>query len=313
MDDLNFMCELHNCPFGGVCSDLLCIENNPLLCIKCAISENSCIRKFNHELITIEEFTKKYSKDLRSKFQDNDITIFELIKFIRDFKFDKVEKDYVASLNERNEIYSHSEKDLTKKIVDVQIKSNIHRIIQNIKNDLEQVKELIVYIEELEYKGFNLIPRNYKIAEKFYKIIEELNKNYPDLQLHTTNLKILFGEDQIFINKENKNDGYIINDNDNSYLHEKISKFDEMTDYQKIQNLVKLFKNIQGDPKLEYYVKENNKILEIIDNYENKVLNQESMQQNEIDKLETIISSLELLIPTLFSGMLQVLKTKEEF
>lgn len=312
MDDLNFMCEIHTCPIGGVCSDLLCKENNPLLCIKCAISENSCIRKFNHELITIEEFTKKYSKDLRSKFQDYDITIFELIKFIRDFKFDKAEKDYLASKKERNEIFSHIEKDITKNIIEMQLKSNIHRIIQNIRNDLRQVKEIIVFIEELDNKGFNLIPRDEKEGERFYKIIEELNQNYRDLQLHKQYLKNLFGCNQISNIKEIKNDEYLNVENENSSLHEKTCKFEEMTDYKKVQNLVKLFKNIEGDPKLKYYVIQYNKILEIIDNYENKIMRHESEEHNEIENFETIISSLELLIPSLYCGMLQALKTKEE-
>jgi hypothetical protein len=311
MDDLNFICTLHDSPIGGVCSDLFCKENNPLLCIKCAINENSCIRKYNHELITLEEFTKKYSNDLRSKFQDKEITIFELIKFISDFKFDKAEKDYLISLKEREEIFLDAEKDLTKKIVDMEMKSNIHRRIQKIRDDSEQVRELIILIEGLEKKGFDFIPRDRVDVEKFYYIIEELKKNYPELEFEKKDLKFLFG-DQNFIEKENEVDKFLEDvRNDNSSCQENLSKYESMTDYQKIQNLVKLFKNLDGEPKLKNYPIQINKTLEIIDNYENKILIQPDETADEFNKFDSIISSLELLIPTLFSSILKVLKTKE--
>ena len=65
-DDLNFLCETHNSPIGGICSDLFC-TGTPLLCIMCAVDESSCVRTQSHELITFEEFFIKYEKQLNQK------------------------------------------------------------------------------------------------------------------------------------------------------------------------------------------------------------------------------------------------------
>src|SRR4051812_17827518 len=52
----NLICELHNSPVGGVCSDLACNNNLQLVCIKCIVDPMSCVRIKGHKIISFTEF-----------------------------------------------------------------------------------------------------------------------------------------------------------------------------------------------------------------------------------------------------------------
>jgi hypothetical protein len=51
----NLICEIHNSPVGGVCSDFTC-NNTQFMCIKCIVDPISCVRIKGHKVISIKEF-----------------------------------------------------------------------------------------------------------------------------------------------------------------------------------------------------------------------------------------------------------------
>ena len=52
----NLICEIHKSHIGGVCGDSKCLQSPFVLCIKCVVDPNCCIRKFNHKLISLKEY-----------------------------------------------------------------------------------------------------------------------------------------------------------------------------------------------------------------------------------------------------------------
>src|SRR4051794_8290479 len=59
LDDINMNCSQHNLPFSGICGDSLCGEAR-LFCIKCALSNENCIIKNKHELISLSEILHRF-------------------------------------------------------------------------------------------------------------------------------------------------------------------------------------------------------------------------------------------------------------
>ena len=59
-DDLEFICKEHGLSCIGICSNILCIEDSKLLCMKCIKSGKTCITTKKHELVTISEILYRF-------------------------------------------------------------------------------------------------------------------------------------------------------------------------------------------------------------------------------------------------------------
>ena len=56
----NIVCPIHREPIGGVCDEISCDNPHTLMCMKCVNNVNSCVRKNNHQSISLEEFVDNY-------------------------------------------------------------------------------------------------------------------------------------------------------------------------------------------------------------------------------------------------------------
>ena len=56
----NIVCPIHREPIGGVCDEISCDNPHTLMCMKCINNVNSCVRKNNHQSISLEEFLDNY-------------------------------------------------------------------------------------------------------------------------------------------------------------------------------------------------------------------------------------------------------------
>ena len=56
----NIVCPIHREPIGGVCDEISCDNPHTLMCMKCVNNVNSCVRKNNHQSISLEEFLDNY-------------------------------------------------------------------------------------------------------------------------------------------------------------------------------------------------------------------------------------------------------------
>jgi hypothetical protein len=173
LDDLNLMCVLHNSPIGGVCSDLKCAEY-PLLCVFCAVDENSCLRKLNHEMITFEEFFIKYEKHLNKK-EDNDLSLIDTLTYIKSLDINKIKKEY--------------DEGFEKKVTQMQQLANQFKakILKNAENELEENAKRITNESEVSTKFLKQNSNIFDILS--YKLddrLEAIKKKYSDFK----NLKI---------------------------------------------------------------------------------------------------------------------------
>jgi WD40 repeat protein len=154
VDDINLTCEVHKSPIGGVCSDPTC-EEKPLLCIFCAIDENSCIRKKNHQIITFEEYFNRYEKALKDKLTIG-ISKETLINNINKLDTDEVRSDYVKSLNKKEKAYLGYCDDVKSKL-----KANFAKELEIrlsfFDKALAEMKIGRDYLEKLKENGFDLL------------------------------------------------------------------------------------------------------------------------------------------------------------
>ena len=59
-DNLEILCEEHGIPCIGLCANYLCKDKTKFLCMKCIKLGQTCIKKENHELITISELLYRF-------------------------------------------------------------------------------------------------------------------------------------------------------------------------------------------------------------------------------------------------------------
>ena len=56
----NIICPIHRQPIGGVCDEISCDSKHTLMCMQCVNNPNSCVRKNNHQSISLDEFVDNY-------------------------------------------------------------------------------------------------------------------------------------------------------------------------------------------------------------------------------------------------------------
>jgi len=88
----DLLCDKHNSKIGGICGDTNC-EDIALLCIKCATDKESCIRKYKHPLIDIDEYFQKFNNDFST----------DIIKW-KEILFNNINNDN----NANNNIYTNN-------------------------------------------------------------------------------------------------------------------------------------------------------------------------------------------------------------
>ena len=90
-DDLEFICDIHNIPCIGLCSNTSCKEKTKFLCIKCIKSGTTCITKEKHELTTLSEIIFRFFLKIDNKSFDLDQiqTMEQILKEINDEEFNK--------------------------------------------------------------------------------------------------------------------------------------------------------------------------------------------------------------------------------
>ena len=67
IDNLEFICEKHSIPCLGLCGHSPCSNKIKLLCMKCIKSDNTCITREKHELVTISELLIRFFKSENNK------------------------------------------------------------------------------------------------------------------------------------------------------------------------------------------------------------------------------------------------------
>ena len=90
-DDLEFICDVHDIPCIGLCSNCSCKEKTKFLCIKCIKSGTTCITKEKHELTTLSEIIFRFFLKIENKSFDLDqiLKMEQTIKEINDEEFNK--------------------------------------------------------------------------------------------------------------------------------------------------------------------------------------------------------------------------------
>ena len=59
LDEIDVNCNIHNIPISGICGEVMCGESK-YMCIKCALSMESCIASRGHELISLSELLHRF-------------------------------------------------------------------------------------------------------------------------------------------------------------------------------------------------------------------------------------------------------------
>ena len=136
LDDLEIICEEHGIPCLGLCSNILCKEKTRFLCMKCIKSQNTCITKEKHELVSLSEMLFRFMK---KKEESKEI----IIKDIQ--KMDTIIKEY--DKNELNNIliqFKSIKEEKSIKIIEAKLCDLIKNFIESfkIKNNykLEKLK-----------------------------------------------------------------------------------------------------------------------------------------------------------------------------
>lgn len=302
MDDLNYICEIHNSPIGGICSDLFC-KGNSLMCIMCAVDENSCVRKNNHEIITFEEFFKKYNVHLNQKFPKKDLNTFEFLKYLKELQLDKLEKDYLVKIEERSKINESLTSDIKDKIVNNGMKSNLETRTKKINESIIEIDTVENTLTSLNSKGFDLVKEENKTL---LKRIEEICLRYSDFSSVKEKLSLLL-EDQnvegVQELTEEKINGY------SEFNKNKQKTIFDFTDYQLSQKLIKLMKILLNENKLKEISNKffNASSITHFYNTKNKEIeaDRNAFELKEIEDFNLVLSTIEVSVPNLISRMLK--------
>ncbi len=168
LDDINVNCNVHNIPISGVCGEVLCGESK-FLCIKCALSAESCITAKSHELISLSEllhrfFTRKETGNINfnrikslmegvSKINKNEISN-KLTNFVHNTK-DNLDNKFNKVLKMLNDYMKN-------------FKESVSKQFNSIVDDLQKCKN----VEQNDF----LLPKAYKIDD-IKQFIEENEQN----------------------------------------------------------------------------------------------------------------------------------------
>jgi len=151
-DNIDILCEEHGIPCIGLCSNISCQEKTKLLCMKCINSQETCITKEKHELVTISEMLFRFFKGEETNRTNLIKENQNMIKIINEYN--KIEIDNLISTYKsiKGELSMEKIKTLFCEIVD----NFIYSFKSNNKKKLEKLKEYSKISDE-EEKDINLL------------------------------------------------------------------------------------------------------------------------------------------------------------
>ena len=151
-DNIDILCEEHGIPCIGLCSNISCQEKTKLLCMKCINSQETCITKEKHELVTISEMLFRFFKGEETNRTNLIKENQNMIKIINEYN--KIEIDNLISTYKsiKGELTMEKIKTLFCEIVD----NFIYSFKSNNKKKLEKLKEYSKMNEE-EEKDINIL------------------------------------------------------------------------------------------------------------------------------------------------------------
>jgi WD40 repeat protein len=263
LDEINMTCSVHNSPIGGVCSDNNC-QAKTLLCIFCATDENSCIQKFNHQIITFEEYFKKFDRQIREKTEAG-ISNENFINNINNLNLEEIKADYLKKLNRKEEQFVEYTNNVKSKLKAAFGNEMTNRLGLNEKVLLElKISENL--LENLKlYNGFDLIDTNLK--EK----LAGISNNYTEFK----NL-LLDG----FL------DGQVDNKEDNNI---------NISDYKLLNKYILLLKTLQNDKLLKEKLENTLKQQDLLKIYERQL-------NNSSASFESFLYGLEMTVPNMITS-----------
>lgn len=151
-DNIDILCEEHGIPCIGLCSNISCQEKTKLLCMRCINSQETCITKEKHELVTISEMLFRFFKGEETNRTNLIKENQNMIKIINEYN--KIEIDNLISTYKsiKGELSMEKIKTLFCEIVD----NFIYSFKSNNKKKLEKLKEYSKISDE-EEKDINLL------------------------------------------------------------------------------------------------------------------------------------------------------------
>jgi hypothetical protein len=168
LDEINVNCNVHNIPISGVCGEVLCGESR-FLCIRCAMSMDSCIASKGHELISLSEllhrfFTRKETGNIN----------FNRIKNL----MEGVSKINKQEISQKLTNFVHNTKDnLDKKFTQVlkMLNDHITRFKENVGKQFNVVIDDLQKCKNIDSSEL-VLPKAYKF-DQIKEFIEENEQN----------------------------------------------------------------------------------------------------------------------------------------
>jgi WD40 repeat protein len=268
-DDINMLCKIHNSPVGGVCSDHYC-QGSPLLCIFCAIDENSCVRKFNHQIITFEEYFNKYEKEIKSKIEGKNISHDACLNYLCSMDFENFKSDYSKKLQKIQNEHCENNGNLKEKFKKCFIEEVDGKNKQNsqIVNGLQKTEKDIADLKNI---GFDLI-----LGENIFERFEKLKTRYSEFrQLDKT-----------------------INDMPSDIITENASH-NTISDFSFTNKFIHLIKTLLSEQKL-------NEKLDLIFKQKGYInnLNSDKEMEASLHDFESYLYGLDFTLPKVFGGFM---------
>jgi WD40 repeat protein len=162
-DDIEFICPIHNLPCIGLCAEFFC--NKIFYCMKCIKSNDSCITKDKHELVSFSELLYRFFLKQENKTIDL-MEINSMLETIKDYEPKEIQEVLTQFMETSIKIVDQIKNDLD---------STINISIENISNQNRE--------KNLELKN-NLIEDS-NVQQKIDKL---LNVKIPDLLTYNTGI-----------------------------------------------------------------------------------------------------------------------------
>ena len=244
-DDLELFCEEHGIPCIGLCSNYLCKDKTKFLCMKCIKSENTCITREKHELITIGELLYRFF--IKEENKSNDLleiqTMNQIIKEYEKSELNNIIAQYKTIKEESGEKLNQIQITLTNLanllIDNFQYKNNeklkeIKDLAQKDENKEKDYKLLLdIKMPEVDKKNMDhnqklidFMNNGYKLSspKNFINSVKFLNDTNKFMEVYNNfNKKIYFNE----ITNENEENRKKLENKLDSILNELELKFDE--------------------------------------------------------------------------------------
>lgn len=267
LDEVNLVCDRHQSPIGGICNDINCGENS-LMCILCAVDESSCIKKYNHELVTFEEFFAKFDRTLISEQAGKKQTMFEFLKLVKELKLSEIEKNFRIKFEEKVNVKNSLLIDFKKSLVETGICSIFDKKEMELRGLLLQLEKLNSSLQNLKGLGFEILNQN-KLT-RFNQICEKYD-----------------------ILKEIKSD---LDYNETEHFN-KIQNTTVMDDLDYLNSYVNFTKTLRDVPKMEDFLTKARAAITEID----MLSTRSGSITGDSEDFERLLSSVEFLVPKLFS------------